>query len=83
VVQEVEDQRVKHLERRGTDGATRPARLVRAAVEGRGAGGAKNRDADDAVGASAAIAAWAMAGTSNAIIRNQCRHGAWHARARR
>ena len=33
VVQEVEDQRVQHLQRRVADGATMPARLVRAAVE--------------------------------------------------
>ena len=33
VVQEVEDQRVQHLQRGVADGATMPARLVRAAVE--------------------------------------------------
>ena len=33
MVQEVEDQRVQHLQGRGADGATMPARLVRAAVE--------------------------------------------------
>ena len=33
MVQEVEDQRVKHLQGRGTDGTTVPAGLVGAAVE--------------------------------------------------
>ena len=37
VVQEVEDQRVQHLQRRVADGAAMPARLVRAAVEVAGA----------------------------------------------
>jgi hypothetical protein len=33
VVEEVEDQRVQHLQRRGANGATMPARLVCAAIE--------------------------------------------------
>jgi hypothetical protein len=65
MVQEVEDQRLQHLQRRRANGATMPARLVRAAVEG------ARLVQDRQSGISAATAIWPMARMSTVSIQNQ------------